>query len=167
MKRLFGLTLVILAALWAIPGAPAGAVEPGTIVFCESIDDQFNPVKPGTEFTGPTVSWIARAAKPYGKPSITVSIYKKDANQETLIDRKTLEVNPTWNTSGVRNMPVPAEGDYLVALTTADGETLSSGMVRISSMKQDAPVKPEETLGAKLEAMFNKYATKKSQENGK
>ncbi len=167
MKRFLGLALVILAVLWAVPGATANAVQPGAIEFCETFDDQFVPVKPGTEFTGPTISWIARAAKPYGKPSIIVSIYKREGSQETLIERKTFDVNPTWNTSGVRYMPVPEEGEYTVALTTMDGDPLSSGTFLISSMKKDAPVQPEETLGARLEAMYNKYATKKAQENGK
>lgn len=167
MKRFLGFTLAILAALWAVPGAIAHAVQPGAIEFCETFDDQFTPVKPGTEFTGPTISWIARAATPYGKPSIIVSIYRREGSQETLIERKTIDVNPAWDTSGVRNMPVPAEGDYVIALTTMDGAPLSSGTVRISSMRQNAPVQPEETLGARLEAMYNKYATKKTQENGK
>ena len=167
MKRFFGLTLAILAALWALPGAAVHAGQPGTIEFCETFDDQFTPVNPGTEFPGPTISWIARSAKPYGKPSIIISIYKQEGSQETLIGRKTIDVSPTWDTSGVRYMPVPEEGDYIIARTTMDGDPLSSGKVKISSMKKDAPVQPEETLGAKLEAMYNKYATKKSQENGK
>ena len=165
MKRILGFALAILAALWAVPSAAADAVQPGAIVFCETFDDQFTPVKAGNEFSGPAISWIARAAKPYGKPSIIVSVYKRDGSQEMLIDRKTIDVNPAWDTSGIRYMPFPAEGDYVIALITVDGEPLSSGKVKISSFNENAPVKPEETLGARLEAMYNKYATKKSQEN--
>lgn len=167
MKHFWGLTLAILAALCAVPSLPVIAAQPGTIEFCETFDDRFTPVKPGTEFTGPTISWIATAAKPYGKPSVIISIYKREGSQETLIERKTLDVNPTWDTSGIRNMPLPAEGEYVIALTTTEGEPLSSGKVRISRMEKDAPVKPQETLGARLEAVYNKYATKKSQENGR
>ena len=137
------------------------AAESPGITFCETFDDQWKPKNQGTEFHGTTVSWIATAEKPYGIPQITVSIYRHDGAKESLVERKTLEVSPEWDTTGIRYMPLPSEGEYTIALTTPDGTTLNKGKMKLVKAENAAAPPREETLGARLEALFNKYSPKK------
>lgn len=58
-------------------------------------------------------------------------------------------------------MALPSEGEYTIALTTPSGETLSKGKMKLLKGDKPAAAHKEETLGAKLEALFNKYAPKK------
>lgn len=155
MKKLLLLALLLLAApcCWAADAA--------TFQFCETFDDQYKPVNPGEEFSGPTVSWIATAPRQYGIPAITVSIYKHEGAQEQLIKREKIDVNPSWDTTAMRNMPLPSEGEFTIALTTPDGASLGSGRVKITKMDTSVQPKPQETVGTTLKDLFNRYAPKK------
>lgn len=158
------LATVVFACLaffaWLAPGS-AFAVEPGTVVFCEGINDQFQPVNPGSQFPGPAVSWLATAANPFGKPAITISIYRNNGPSQTLLSRANMDVNPAWDTIGIRNMPIPEEGEYMVAVNSVDGQQLASGTVTITKAENDTPPPPKETVGTTLEAIYKKYAPKK------
>lgn len=158
-----GMKRIALAAmaLFVWMATAALAAEPGTIEFCEGFNDRLEPVKAGTEFPGPSISWVATAAKPYGKPIITLTIYKVDGQSEILLERRSLDVNPDWDVTALRNMPLQDEGEYKVALTSTDGEAIASGKVKITRSATERPASPEEVLGATMKALFQKYAPKK------
>ncbi|MBQ9406635.1 MAG: hypothetical protein IJU37_07880 [Desulfovibrio sp.] len=139
------------------------AADPPSIVFCESFDDNWKAKKKGTEFYGTTISWMATATKPYGLHRIILSVYRQDGAKETLVARKNIDVNPEWDTTGIRYMSMPAEGEYTLALTTPDGNLLNKGMVKLFKGNSLAVEHKEETLGAKLEALFKKYAPQKEE----
>lgn len=136
------------------------AMEPGVVIFCENLDDSYVPQNPGNVFTGPAVSWIAHSEKPFGKPELTVSVYQDQNGIQTLLDRRQTHVNPAWDTLAIRNMPLPDVGDYVISLTTGDGDQIATGKVRISQMEKNAEPKPEEEMGTTLKALFHKYAPK-------
>ena len=152
-------TLFFVFLLLVLPSICLAA-ENGSITFCENFDDQWNPIKPGTEFQGITISWIATAEKQYGIPEITLTVYKHDGKKETLINRKNIEVNPEWDTTGIRFMTFPSEGEYTITLTTPKGEILNKGRIVLLDGKSSGTPPKEETLGARLEALFKKYSPK-------
>ena len=78
-----------------------------------------------------------------------------------LLERKPMDVRPAWDTTGVRNMALPEEGTYILALDKPDGTPISSGMFTIKAMSISGSPLPEETLGTTLAKIFNKYLPKK------
>lgn len=58
-----------------------------------------------------------------------------------------MDVRPVWDTTGVRNMTLPEEGTYILALDKPDGTPISSGMFTIKAMSISGSPLPEETLG--------------------
>lgn len=140
---------------------PAIAGAEGKIEFGEALDSQLRLLNAGKAFPGPAVSWLAYADKPFGKPSIVVSVYKQEDGAQTLVARRNEEVNPLWNVYGARNMPLPTPGVYTLALTTVEGEPIASGVVAITPARDNTPPKPMEKTGGALRDLFHKYAPKK------
>lgn len=147
---------LLVAMLFSLP---CFAVE-SAMVFCESINEKFEPINPGNEFKGSSVSWIATAKSSYGIPQLTVSVYRHEGSEEALVLRRNIDINPEWNTTGVRNMPLPSEGEYTVALTTPTGEAIGKGRVKLVKVNGNAKPAKEETLGAKLQMLYERYAPK-------
>ena len=139
------------------------AADSQEIIFCETFNDQWKPVKRGTVFHAPTISWYATAKKIYGIPQITLSIYRHEGSKEILVQRRSIDVNPEWDTMGIRYMSLPSDGEFTIAITTPGGETLNKGRVKITNAGKTGTPPKEETLGARLEALFKKYAPQKEQ----
>lgn len=154
MKKIFIFALMVLLAQVTCSHAKA------EFLFCESFTNNWQPINAGNTFSSPTISWIASAAKQYATQKLTVSIYKHVGKEEQLIKRGTIDVNPEWDTTGVRNMTLPGEGEYTVSLTTTDGVAVSKGRVKITGTTSPATDK-QEVLGANLAKLFNQYAPKK------
>lgn len=152
MSFILGMALV-LSPLLAL-------ADPGTIEFCESFTDKFEPTKPGDQFHGPSISWLATSQEAFGKPSIVFSLYKNTDDSQTLILRREIEVNPAWTVIGLRNMAFEQPGKYTLILSQADGKEISSGTVTILEATDDKPAEPEEKMGGTMESLFNKYAPK-------
>lgn len=129
-------------------------------LFCESFTSNWQPINAGSVFSSPTISWIASASKQYATQKLTVSIYKHVGDEEQLIKRGAIDVNPEWDTTGVRNMTLPGEGEYTVALTTVDGVAISKGRVKITGTTRPATEK-QEVLGVNLGKLYNQYAPQK------
>lgn len=152
MKRLVSACLAILLTAGSCLAADAG------IRFCEGIDEQWNPIGEGGRFAAPQVSWILTSEKPFGVPALMVSVYRKKGSEETVAFRKTLDINPEWNMAGMRNMALPGAGDYSLAVTLPDGRAVASAPVSAGDGK--APEKKEETVGALLKQLYERYAPK-------
>lgn len=160
MKKLLMCAFIFMAVIF-LNFSPAGAADTGEIIFCENFDNDFMPSGVNTEFTGPAISMIALPGKAFGVPVIYISLYKQDGSRQTLLSRDQAQINPEWNGYGIRNFPVPGEGTFLIALTTEGGETLAQGSFTITSMDASKKAPPEETLGATLKDLFNKYSPMK------
>lgn len=132
------------------------AQTPAKIIFCKSIDDKMQPVEPGESFATNVISWISQAVTPYGKPTIAVTIYKKDGAREQVLVRQEIQVRPTWNVSAMRNFALPGEGTFLVSLDFPDGTPISSGIVTITKV-QTKTAPPVEVMGDTIADIFNKY----------
>ena len=135
--------------------------EQNHILFCRTFNDKWEPIDPSETFETNVVSWIAQGEKSFETPRIIVSLYKKIGAEERLLERKPMDVRPAWDTTGVRNMALPEEGTYILALDKPDGTPISSGMFTIKAMSISGSPLPEETLGTTLAKIFNKYLPKK------
>lgn len=160
MRKLVSiLSLAAVLSLFLSTGAAYAA--PGVVQFCKDLTDKFEPIAPGGEFTGSSVSWLASSPEPFGKPSIVISIYRDSNGSQSLLLRRDLDVNPAWDNVGLRNMPIEEPGRYTITLSQADGTEIATGSVTILASKNDEPAKPEEIVGGTLKELFNKYAPKK------
>ena len=135
--------------------------EQNYILFCRTLNDKWEPIDPSETFETNVVSWIAQGEKSFETPRIIISRYKKVGAEERLLERKSMDVRPVWDTTGVRNMTLPEEGTYILALDKPDGTPISSGMFTIKAMSISGSPLPEETLGTTLAKIFNKYLPKK------
>lgn len=145
--------------------AQSWGAETEKIIFCESLGDSYEPINPGEKFTGPVISWVASRREAFGKPTLLLSLYSRADKRESLVGREKVEINPAWNTFAIRNMPVPAIGDYSLSLTTETGEPVAAGTFSIVSMDSQKKAAPEEKMGTTLKDLFNKYSNHKKQEN--
>lgn len=152
--------LLCVLALLLLPVMAFAADKQG-MVFCDTFDEHWKPVNENTQFGTLSVSFIAHVEKSFGIPKITMTVYKVVAEEETLLKREDMDINPTWDTFGVRYLALPDDGVYNIALTTPEGGSLVSGKVTISKAAKGGEVKKQETLGTRLEKLFNKYAPKK------
>ncbi len=159
MKKVLGCLIVMLFLGFGLSPSRASA-EPGKIQFCETLTDKFEPINPGDKFPGPTVSWLATSPTAFGKHKIVVSIYRDKDGVQSLLTRRELEVNPSWNNVGLSNMPVSEPGNYTLTLSQEDGAEIASGSVTILDSVNDQPAKPEKQIGGALEELFNKYKPK-------
>ena len=154
--------VAVLASAFALSSV---CFADGEIVFCNSFDDQFNPENPGTEFASTQISWFAKFDKPLGVPIVVISLYQnQNENNQQLILREPMQVNPNWNAIGFRNSLFPSEGTYEVAVNLEDGKNLANGIVKLikASATETVKVEPkkEEKVGTSLEDLFNRYAPK-------
>lgn len=159
--RVAVLACFVLAGM-LIPGLSFGA-EKSTMEFCSNFNDSWKAEGASTTFNTNIISWLAAASEAFGAQQVTLSIYKRQGSEEKLVERKSIDVRPTWNTVGMRNMKLPSEGEYSLSLEKADGKVLSEGKVKITKMQDpSAKAAPKtETLGATLSDLFNKYKPKK------
>lgn len=142
-------------------GMAGHAMAAGTLVFCESLNEQFEPQNVGSSFPGPTVNLILTQDEPFGSPTLTATVYKRDGNQETVLERSNFDINPKWTAYAIRNMALPGPGNYAIGFTTPDGRTIAHEQVALTGGHTEKPGEPQETLGGTLEKVFNKYAPKK------
>lgn len=159
MKKALNFASVLMALFLVSISVNANAEE-GKIQFCEDLTDTFDVVNPGTEFPGPTISWLATASQPFGAPQIVLSIYKDKEATQSLLQRREIDVNPAWNNIGLKNMPIGEAGSYTLILSQKGGEEIAKGSVTISAPKSEEPAKPEEKIGGTLEELYKKYAPK-------
>lgn len=160
MKKLVALLALLVSALCILPnGSAMASAENAGFVFCETFDDKYTPVNPGDTFASGTVSWVTHSDKPFGVLALSLSIYKVEGQEEKLVKRQQVDINPDWDTIGIRYIPVE-EGNLKFALTTLDGKTVCAGMVNISKPEKAEEPKKQETLGGRLEALFNHYKPK-------
>lgn len=156
MKQIIMAILMLL-----IPVTIYSANDFPKMTFCENFDDSWNPIKEGNEFSEKSVSWIARIGKPFGVQQICVTIYKHDGISQKLLHRENIDINPSWDTFAVRNMDLPSEGEYTIALTNLNGDDITSGRVYIIKSESIEKPKKKEIKGGILEELFNRYAPKK------
>lgn len=151
-----------LLAFLLLPSVALGA-EKGSIVFCAGFSDSWEPRGVAASFDTPLVSWIAKSGEAYGAQQLSLGIYKIEGAEERLLERRTIEVRPAWNTTGMRNMVLPGKGVFLLALEKKDGTMLCDGKITITGERAaSAKAAPKtETLGANLSDLFNKYKPKK------
>lgn len=154
--------LLLLLGIFLLLGSVARAE--GALIFCESFDDQFKPQNVGASFPGPGISLILTQEKPFGSPSLTLTIYKRDGNRETVLERSNFDINPKWTAYGIRHLAMPGPGEYSIGFTLPDGGAVAQAEVTITGASDEKPAEPQETIGGTLEKAFNKYSTKKQQE---
>lgn len=135
------------------------------VKFCETFDENFVPVNVNTSFSGLQVSAFTLFEQPIGRNQIVISLYQDDSTNGTqaLLDRSTNDVNPRWDSYGVRNLLLPDYGNYTLSFELADGTPMATGSFTLTEPAPDEPVKeilPTEKVGTTLEELFNKYAPK-------
>lgn len=156
LKKYFSvLCLCVLFLFLCIPTMVL-AQSPGKIIFCKNIDDKMQPVDPAESFSTNVISWVSQTEKPYGKPTLVVTIYKKEGAWEQVLVRQQIQVRASWNASAMRNLTLPGEGTYLVNLDLPDGTAISSGVVTVTKV-QTEPAPKLEILGDSVADIFNKY----------
>lgn len=161
---MFGRNLVALVCFLAFAFSfpqDGDCAEQNHIVFCQTFNEKWEPIGPSEVFQTNVVSWIAQGEESFGTPRLVVSLYKKVGAEERLVERKSMEVRPAWNTAGVRNMALPEEGTYILTLDKPDGTPINNGMFTVKAMSTSAAALPEESLGTTLAQIFNKYLPKK------
>jgi hypothetical protein len=162
MKIKTAFLLTLLCALVTVQVAFGQEPEFGEVIFCDSIDEQFNPVGVNTEFDTNEISMLLQA-KPnesFGALEAVLSLYKQmEDGKQTLLHRETTSINPDWNVLIIEDIPLPEIGTYVFALTSTDGKVFSRGAVTIKekSVEKEIPENiPME--GLNLADIFNRYS---------
>ncbi|MDR2077125.1 MAG: hypothetical protein LBP61_09415 [Desulfovibrio sp.] len=152
-----GLLSLILALLLCAASA-ASAAEPGRTIFCQGITEAWEPVEPGEVFDTNVVSALFMSPKPFGNMQMVLSIYRDGEQAQELLHRESGDVNPSWDTLYLGNIPLPAVGKYSFVLSSPGGEIFSSGSVTIKekTVEKSIPEK-NEVEGTTLEGLFNKF----------
>lgn len=160
--RFFGLFL----AFALLFGSAAAMAAPGKIVFCEGIEGQNTPIKPGTEFTGPAVCWVATSNEKFGKPALLATLYKdSEGGGQTIVSRQKIDVNPEWDCFIMKNAPAPEVGKYSLSLTSENGDVFAEGGFSIVAVDKSRKAEPVQTGGMTLKDLFNKYSNSAKKEN--
>ena len=144
-----------------LPPPQGNSAEQSHILFCRTFNDKWEAIETSEIFETNVVSWISQGEDSFGTPRIIVSLYRKIGAEERLLERRSMDVRPAWNTTGVRNMTLPKEGTYILSLDKPDGTPISQGMFTIKAMAASPSPLPEETLGTTLAKIFNKYLPNK------
>jgi hypothetical protein len=138
--------------------------EAGEVVFCNSIDEEFNPIGINTEFETNMISVLFRTHQnsKFNVLETILSIFKKDnSGAEILLYRDTSPVNPEWNALYIKDVPLPEVGTFVFLLTTTDAKIISRGEVTIKEkvVEQEIP-ETIEVEGGTIEALFKEYMQK-------
>lgn len=156
-----------LLAVLALAGSTGALADEAPIIFCETFDDQLQPVNAADEFQGTQVSWMTVLDEPFGKNKIELSIYVNDPENDSqantsqaLLGRISIDVNPKWTAFGIRNSVFPAPGSYDLAIGLEDGTVLAYGSVNLLEETPEEEIQPEEQYGTTLGELFNRYAPK-------
>jgi hypothetical protein len=164
MKKSFFLSLWLVLSAIVCSGGALGAdadKNVGSMVFCGAFSDAWEPQGAASVFDSNVVSWMTRLEKPFGIQKVVLSVYTRVGFEERVVLRQTLDVRPTWNVYGMRNLVLPGKGEYVVALEGTDGSVFCEGKVAVGEAKKDAGEVKTETLGAALAKLFEQYAPKK------
>lgn len=154
------IVLPILACVFLLCGmtGPAHALTPGDVLFCKGVTDSWEPVDPGTEFDSNVISCLFLGKEPFGVMQAVLSIYMEEEKGQVLLHRETCDVNPEWDALYIGDIPLPAVGKYVFAMSSTSGETLSSGAVVIKEKTVEEPIAEKNTVeGTSLEGLFNKF----------
>ena len=101
------------------------------MVFCESVNEKLEPVKPSNAFTRGVITYVVHGKK-IGASTLSIGLYKSlgSGDAESLIDQGSMTVNPEWST--YKNVvTLVAPGIYRVVLTRPDGSVFAQGSVTI------------------------------------
>lgn len=156
MKRIMCLSvLVCLVVLFAAVSVHA---QESFVVFCKGVTEKWEPIEPGTEFDSNVISCLFAGGKPFNMMQVVFSIYIEAEKGQALLHRETCDVNPAWDTLYVSDIPLPAVGKYVFALTSPAGDVLSAGEVSITEKKVEQPIAEKNTMdGTTLEGLYNKF----------
>ena len=160
MRKNTALSLLVcsLLLLSAASVPQAAVVEPGNAIFCKGLSDKWEPVEPGAEFDSNVVSCLFRGKKAFGVMQVVLSIYLVDEKGQTLLHREQGDINPTWNSLYLADIPLPKIGNYAFVLSSASGEVFSSGEVIIKEKTVEKPIPEKNKVdGTTLEDLFNKF----------
>jgi hypothetical protein len=157
--RLFCRGLLLCLCILGLTATVVHA-EAVKIVFCKSFSDTWKPQGPTETFDNNVIAWIVKAQEPFGVQQLSLSLYKRQGEQEQLLKRENLDVRPAWNTFGLRNMVLPAEGTFVLSLAKNDGKVIGEGMVVVTAIQKDTASVETEARGTTLAELFEKYAPK-------
>jgi hypothetical protein len=126
---------------------PAQAAERniGTITFCESIDDDLNPIKPATTFPiGSNLVFILNLPKPNGAKSVGFVVVKVDENGKDaeFINQYQVEVDPKWKTIATGEVLFDRPGTYRVYAVDWEKYNQKDTDVAEYFAKQELSIKP-------------------------
>jgi hypothetical protein len=152
------MTVLYASAVYSAEGENTKKTK---VIFCKDLDENLKPKDEQATFDTNIISWRIEQEDAFGVPQLTVSLYNKDGVKETFIKREKFDVRPTWNQFGVKNMTLPGKGEYILSVEGKEGVVLGDGSVTVGEAKKDAPEVKQETLGATLGKLFDKYAPKK------
>ncbi|MDR2054410.1 MAG: hypothetical protein LBQ10_00840 [Desulfovibrio sp.] len=158
-SRLFYRGVLLFLCILGL-SATAAYAEAVQIVFCKNFSDSWEPQGQTETFDSNVITWIAKSQEPFGVQQLSLSLYKRQGEQEQLLKRENLDVRPTWNTFGLRNMVLPGEGTYLLSLAKGDGKVIGEGVVVVTAVQKDTASVKTEARGTTLAELFEKYAPK-------
>ena len=105
----------------------------GKVVFCEKVDEDFNPVNAATTFSPGEVYVQIVSKSAFKTTKIKVTIYTVEGNQESIFDSAEEKANENWNTLAVP-ITFSVAGKYKVRFTReSDGASLGEGTVNIQN----------------------------------
>jgi hypothetical protein len=159
MRKVFLSLLSVVAVLALLSGlSRAAETEPGQVIFCLGINEDWEPIEPGNEFTSNVISCLFISQAQFGVTEVMLSIYKDLPRSQQMLYRSSMSINPKWDNLLVEEVPLPEPGKYSFVLSDLNGDIFSHGQVSVTEKTVDEPI-PEAVSfsGNSLEDAFNKY----------
>lgn len=104
--------------------------EETKLIFCESVDDELNPINQSETFSPGEITAFVKSSNSFGTSIIQLSVYKVAGKQEELVDRGKVEINPEWDAFAY---PITLfnKGQYKVVVKK-DGDLITDNKVTIN-----------------------------------
>jgi hypothetical protein len=166
MRKAFLSLVSVIAVLAVLDGlSQAGETELGPAIFCLGINENWEPIEPGTEFTSNVISCLFIGKAAFGVTDVMLSVYQDASRGQKLLYRYSMFINPQWDNLIIEEFPLPELGNYTFVLSNLSGEPFSSGQVTITEKTVDEPIPEAVTFsGNALEDAFNKFRPRNSEE---
>ncbi len=100
------------------------------LVFCESVDEDLNPVNPGSVFTTGEIKMVLQSSSSLDTSSVQISMYQVHNGHEEIMDSVQEQINPEWDTF-YYPLTFFDPGKYKILVSEADGDVIVENTVRI------------------------------------
>lgn len=114
----------VFALLLFLPGGQ------GEIIFCEDVDENFNPVNESDIFTPGQISILVHSQNKLNSSVVVITLYEVQGEQHELMDRDRVQVNPEWDIF-TYDLTLFSPGEYKVSVSRPEEETIAEGKVKV------------------------------------